>query len=114
MRRLASLVHSSDSNMKKSILIVSAMLLLGGVYFGSSQRPADSVGAPTEAVADATCRSCHKSETTQFGKTTHAHVQSSGKAALSCETCHGPGKAHVDAEQEARGDDAKTALANKL
>jgi predicted CXXCH cytochrome family protein len=31
-----------------------------------------------------------------------------------CETCHGPGKAHADAEQDAAGDPAKTMAATKL
>ncbi len=31
-----------------------------------------------------------------------------------CEVCHGPGKAHSDAEEAAHGDDAATAAANKL
>ena len=33
---------------------------------------------------------------------------------MDCETCHGPGKPHADAEQAAHGDDAKTAAAGKL
>jgi len=101
--------------MKKVVLIVVvSTLLLAGVHFASSQQPADTGSSASETVPDSTCRGCHKSEATQFGKTSHAHIDSSGKASISCETCHGPGKAHTDAEQAAHGDDAKTALANKL
>ena len=101
--------------MKKTVVtVVLATLLLGGVYFGSSQKPPDTGASVSDAVTDSTCRGCHKSEATQFGKTNHAHIETSGKPSISCETCHGPGKAHTDAEQAAHGDDAKTALANKL
>jgi predicted CXXCH cytochrome family protein len=61
------------------------------------------------------CRSCHKAEFQEFGKTRHASVQPARKdLAAGCETCHGPGKAHADAEQAAHGDDSKTGDANKL
>ncbi len=33
---------------------------------------------------------------------------------MTCETCHGPGKAHADAEEAAHGDEAKTAAASRL
>jgi predicted CXXCH cytochrome family protein len=101
--------------MKKTVfIIVFATLLLGGVYYGSSQKPADTSSSPSTAISDETCQGCHKAEATQFRKTAHAHNEIGGKGALSCETCHGTGKAHVDAEQAAHGDDAKTAAANKL
>jgi predicted CXXCH cytochrome family protein len=67
-----------------------------------------------ELVGNERCRSCHRAELTEFGKTSHAHLQFENKAVLGCETCHGSGKAHVDAEEAAQGDDAKTAAANKL
>ena len=61
------------------------------------------------------CQSCHKAEVRQFEKTPHAFV-SAAKAStpMDCETCHGPGKAHADAEEAAHGDDAKTLAASKL
>jgi predicted CXXCH cytochrome family protein len=61
------------------------------------------------------CRSCHGAETQEFGKTQHASIHPKSSAAIiGCEMCHGPGKAHVDAEQAARGDDAKAAAGAKL
>src|SRR5262245_54443326 len=63
--------------------------------------------------ADA-CRSCHKAESQQFFKTRHAQLSSPKNPAMSCETCHGPGKPHADAVQAARGDDAKILAATKL
>jgi predicted CXXCH cytochrome family protein len=50
-----------------------------------------------------------------FRKTAHAEVVApvSGQA-MDCESCHGPGKAHADAEEAARGEEAATAKANAL
>ena len=60
------------------------------------------------------CRSCHKAEVTEFGKTAHAEIKDEkAHTAMDCETCHGPGKAHADAMEEAGGDEAKTAAAVK-
>jgi len=61
------------------------------------------------------CRACHKSELQEFGKTPHAAITPAAKDAVTgCEMCHGPGKAHADAEEAAHGDDAATAAATKL
>jgi predicted CXXCH cytochrome family protein len=62
---------------------------------------------------EARCQSCHKAELTEFHKTTHAHV-TRGTQAMNCETCHGPGQAHADAQEAAHGDDAASAAANRL
>jgi len=61
------------------------------------------------------CESCHRPELLEFGKTAHSRLRdSAGKVVMTCETCHGPGKAHSDGEQAARGNDAKTIAAAKL
>ncbi len=61
------------------------------------------------------CRSCHRGEFLQYGKTHHADIKSaSSDSVTGCEMCHGPGKAHADAMQAARGDEAKEAAAKKL
>src|SRR5438094_7492698 len=52
------------------------------------------------------CRACHKSEFGQYSKTRHASVSTDHGASMDCETCHGPGKPHADAEEAAHGDDA--------
>lgn len=61
------------------------------------------------------CESCHRAESLAFGMTHHATLPSANKNSVrGCEMCHGPGKAHADAEEAARGDDAKAAAAAKL
>lgn len=58
------------------------------------------------------CRSCHKNEVMEFGKTSHFEIVFPGKEYIQgCEACHGPGKAHGDAVQAAHGDDALVAKA---
>lgn len=70
--------------------------------------------SPADVVGNDRCRSCHKAELTEFEKTGHAHLMSGDQPVMGCETCHGGGKAHADAEEAAHGDDAKAAAANKL
>jgi predicted CXXCH cytochrome family protein len=59
------------------------------------------------------CRSCHRAEVMQFEKTSHARI-AQGEQRMDCETCHGAGKAHADAEEAAHGEDVATAAANRL
>lgn len=73
-----------------------------------------TLAAPASQYVGATaCRSCHRPEFTEFSKSAHAAAGvNAGKPYVAgCEACHGPGKAHVDAMQDAAGDDAKIAAA---
>jgi predicted CXXCH cytochrome family protein len=60
------------------------------------------------------CQSCHKSEFTEYHKSPHASLVSLPGMVSGCEVCHGPGLAHSKGEEDAEGDDALTAAANKL
>lgn len=70
-------------------------------------------GPANQYVGNDRCRSCHRPEFLEFGETPHAKVQVKG-VAMTCETCHGPGKAHSNAEEAAHGNPEKEAAANKL
>lgn len=71
-------------------------------------------GSPADVVGNDRCRACHRAEFTEFNKTSHARLQSETRPVLMCESCHGPGKAHVEGQEAARGDEARTLAANKL
>ncbi|MBV8847925.1 MAG: cytochrome c3 family protein [Bryobacterales bacterium] len=61
------------------------------------------------------CASCHRAESLEYAKTRHASLAATAKNAIAdCEMCHGPGKAHADAEEGAHGDDAEAAAGAKL
>jgi predicted CXXCH cytochrome family protein len=71
-------------------------------------------GNPDDYTGPDRCRSCHKAEFTEFAKTHHANLALPGaKSITGCEACHGPGKAHADAMENAEGDDAKIAAGLK-
>ena len=106
--------------MKHSELAVSIGVALCFCLSASAQtRPAatepSSIAIAVTASADGAytggerCRSCHKAEFQEFGKTKHAGLPPAhANAVTGCEMCHGAGKAHADAEEAAHGDDAKT------
>jgi predicted CXXCH cytochrome family protein len=76
--------------------------------------------APPEGKADdyigrETCAGCHPDQDKQFAKTVHAEAGPAGATyGTGCESCHGPGKAHAEAQMEAGGDAAKVEAGKKL
>jgi predicted CXXCH cytochrome family protein len=65
-----------------------------------ARSPAAPAGQATGLVGDDTCTACHESEGKGLHLTLHGKAQNSrtpaAKTNQSCETCHGPGQAHVD------------------
>ncbi len=64
---------------------------------------------PSDYAGIEECRSCHKAEYTEYEKTGHAKASIPGKSFVTgCELCHGPGKAHAQAMENAEGDEGQT------
>ncbi|HEV2279048.1 MAG TPA: DmsE family decaheme c-type cytochrome [Acidobacteriaceae bacterium] len=96
--------------MRRFVTSMACLLLLTG--FAASQRALaagpgqQAVSAPAEKatasssdfVGQETCATCHEEVVKKFGATnphTRLALEHSGKG-VTCESCHGPGKAHVD------------------
>jgi predicted CXXCH cytochrome family protein len=81
--------------------------------FVSWEAPAS--GNTSGYVGTESCVHCHRGVSNQAAKTVHMRTTVPGTAMnTSCETCHGPGKAHADAENEADRTDTKNPEAKKL
>jgi predicted CXXCH cytochrome family protein len=109
--------------MPRQINLIGVLFIAAFCFRGAAQTlpsavtPTSITAVPVMAeglVGSERCRSCHKAEFVEFTKTKHAELTTLKDAAAGCETCHGPGKAHVEGEAAARGDDTKIAAAAKL
>ena len=58
-----------------------------------------------EYVGGDTCAACHEVEAKSFSQTTHSRLEKAGwkDTVTGCESCHGPGKAHVELMGETLG-----------
>jgi DmsE family decaheme c-type cytochrome len=84
------------------------MVLLGVGLAGSAAlaapapkaKPADTTvkqAAPEDFVGAEVCASCHEAESKGFPSNPHSKLAlEHGGAGVTCESCHGPGKAHVE------------------
>lgn len=64
---------------------------------------APSEGKADDYVGQDTCAGCHEARAKEFAKTVHARVAPAGvQYGAGCESCHGPGKAHVEAASEGK------------
>lgn len=94
-------------------LVASALLLALAAMVGLSAaggapptaRGNDSTVATSGFVGDDTCVTCHDTEGKGLHKTLHGRAQDertpAGKG-QSCESCHGPGKAHADTSDKTK------------
>lgn len=117
-----------NSRKGKRIWLVSFFVFFTAytvLVFGQKQPASSEAGSVTwrvpaegqasDYIGRETCAGCHPSEDKQYGKTVHAHAQPEGATyGTGCEACHGPGKAHAEAQMNAGGDAAKTEAGKKL
>jgi len=87
----------------KSYLWIAIVCVIGGAGLFSAQPSRAQAPAPTSGyVGNDTCLTCHTDKAEALKGSPHAQAKNprSPEATKGCESCHGPGQAHVD-------DDAK-------
>src|SRR5829696_7001470 len=101
--------ESTESRMNrfiKALLIcVFALATIGGLTFDNSSQSAPigeagpGVYKSDDYVGSETCKDCHEDQFKVFSHTAHSRLATSsswkGKV-TGCESCHGPGKAHIE------------------
>jgi DmsE family decaheme c-type cytochrome len=79
-----------------ALLALLPVLLLAVPLMSSSPKPA-TVAQEGGYVGMEQCAACHEETVTAFKETIHGKKGFEMRSTNACETCHGPGKAHVDA-----------------
>lgn len=73
-----------------SMIMLFCMIVMSPTSVLASMPPADAV-----SVGNGVCLDCHDDVGADFAKTMHGTLLSK-TSANSCESCHGPGSAHVE------------------
>ena len=112
---------------RRAGLLIASLALSSGFNLSLAQKQpaaeepasvawrAPAQGQVDDYVGRETCAGCHPDQANQFAKTVHARAEARGATyGTGCESCHGPGKAHAEAQMDAAGDMAKIAAGKKL
>lgn len=107
MHRVGPAAHSlRNAAPGRFVGLRACLLLLGAGLFLAATLPASAredhasgaQAASGQNVGAETCATCHADEAKGFADNPHSRIElMHGKLGVTCESCHGPGKAHVDA-----------------
>lgn len=91
---------SSNQPSWRGTLLAAAFILGCGFSLGWSQTPAPTPAPKSTYVGSESCKDCHEAQWTGFQRNVHGLAEKDAKLvgdAVGCESCHGPGSAHVEA-----------------
>jgi DmsE family decaheme c-type cytochrome len=102
----AALILAMSSPVVISAELADAAAQTPAAQTPAGQNPAGQNAAPAagQFAGDATCLTCHEDQGAQIKQTIHGrpqHPRSPAATGQACESCHGPGQAHVDAGGDA-------------
>ncbi len=86
---------------RKAYIFIFCAGIICAIFIASTVRSGRA--ATAEFVGADTCAMCHEKEAKHFKRSEHARivVASKMKEGQACETCHGPGSLHADAQTKA-------------